>query len=342
MAKKTKTAKREKARERRERRFEPQASTKPRVVYMVGAVGRDRDGRGRLGAVRAAPRTRAAPEPLKVAPYILAAGALLVGVAIWIGTSGEPALRVGDAGLAVEKGGVRRMPWYAIERIEWRDEDGARDGEGRRRHRDDPRRVARRATPRRPRGSSRRRASASPPSVDVPEDATLPDRERRAGESLPLEPPQVVGKHCAASGKVIAYEPDARVCPRCERVYHKAQRPRGRASAARRSPSSARRRRNEMPRAVGAPVPRSLSRPRARARKQGATVTPSRPTGQHGPRPQSGHAPKSGHGHGHGHGHGPGPGPGPVLTFLHFQRHDRFPPINTRLAGPISWRDKTS
>jgi hypothetical protein len=35
----------------------------------------------------------------------------------------------------------------------------------------------------------------------------------------------VVGKHCADSGTVIAYEPDARVCPRCERVYHKAHVP---------------------------------------------------------------------------------------------------------------------
>ena len=57
--------------------------------------------------------------------------------------------------------------------------------------------------------------------VDVPDDATLPEVRASAGESLPLEPPQVVGKHCASSGKVIAYEPDARVCPRCERVYHK-------------------------------------------------------------------------------------------------------------------------
>jgi hypothetical protein len=31
----------------------------------------------------------------------------------------------------------------------------------------------------------------------------------------------VVGRHCAATGKVIAYEPDARLCPRCERAYHK-------------------------------------------------------------------------------------------------------------------------
>jgi hypothetical protein len=41
----------------------------------------------------------------------------------------------------------------------------------------------------------------------------------------PLEPPQVVGRHCAESGKVIAYEPDARVCVRCERVFHRTSMP---------------------------------------------------------------------------------------------------------------------
>src|ERR1700722_18212111 len=121
MAKKTKSTKREKARERRERRFEPQARANPRGVYVAGAVGAMAMGAG-AGGQFGARRRGGGPEPLTFAPYILAAGALLVGGAIWIGTSGEPALRVGDAGLAVEKGGVRRMPWYAIERIEWRDE----------------------------------------------------------------------------------------------------------------------------------------------------------------------------------------------------------------------------
>ncbi|HEX3343298.1 MAG TPA: hypothetical protein VHS09_01945, partial [Polyangiaceae bacterium] len=60
-----------------------------------------------------------------------------------------------------------------------------------------------------------------PTVVDVPEDATLPEPRASAGETLALEPPQVVGKHCASSGKVIAFEPDARLCPRCERVYFK-------------------------------------------------------------------------------------------------------------------------
>jgi hypothetical protein len=64
-----------------------------------------------------------------------------------------------------------------------------------------------------------------PATVDVPQDVDLPETRSSDGQSTPLEPPQVVGKHCAASGKIIAYEPDARVCTRCERVYHKAHVP---------------------------------------------------------------------------------------------------------------------
>ena len=40
-----------------------------------------------------------------------------------------------------------------------------------------------------------------------------------------LDAVQVVGKRCAATDRIIAYEPDARVCPRCERVYYKASVP---------------------------------------------------------------------------------------------------------------------
>src|SRR5439155_1157310 len=65
-----------------------------------------------------------------------------------------------------------------------------------------------------------------PDCVDVPEESeAIPAASEDAGEVLAAEPPQVVGKHCAESGKVIAYEPDARVCPKCERVYHKAHVP---------------------------------------------------------------------------------------------------------------------
>jgi hypothetical protein len=61
--------------------------------------------------------------------------------------------------------------------------------------------------------------------VDVGENVTLPEPSDAAGEKVTLDPIQVVGKRCADSRTIIAYEPDARVCPRCERVYHKAHVP---------------------------------------------------------------------------------------------------------------------
>jgi hypothetical protein len=226
MAKKTKSDRREKRakiRERRERRFEPMPSADPRVVYLIGAVGALAMGAGAWGQFGALLHD-GGPEPLRFAPYILALGALLVGGAIWIGTSGDPALRVGDAGLAVEKGGVRRMPWYAIERMEWRQETVRVTGK-------DDAGVAMslaaslKSHPQAGAWMVHEARERVPTVVDVPEDATLPEPRATAGESLLLEAPQVVGKHCAASGKVIAYEPDGRICPRCERVFHKASVP---------------------------------------------------------------------------------------------------------------------
>jgi hypothetical protein len=221
--KKGKSSKKGAARERRERRFEPQASTAPTLVYVLGALGAVAMGAGAWGQFGSMIRENG-PEPLKGAAYILAAGALLVGAAIWLGTSGEAALRVGDGGLAIEKGGLRRMPWYAVERIEWRDQAIRATGK-------DEMGGALSIVAKLPgHGAAaawivKEARQRIPGVVDVPEDVALPEARASAGETRTLEPAQVVGKHCAASGKVIAYEPDARVCPRCERVYHKAHVP---------------------------------------------------------------------------------------------------------------------
>ncbi len=223
MAKKTKSAKGTKPRARRERRFEPVASARPGLVYTLGAIGAAAMGAGaweQFGPLM----SDVGPEPLKIGPYVLTAGALVAGIAIWMGTSGEPFLRVGDGGIAVEKGGLRRMPWFAVERIEWRDEavrvTGKDDGG-----------VAMtlaaslRSHPQAAAWIVREARARVPGVVQVPEDSTLPEASADAGESVALDPPQVVGRHCAASGKVISYEPDARVCPRCEVVYHRAHVP---------------------------------------------------------------------------------------------------------------------
>jgi hypothetical protein len=224
MARKTKTAKRGgKPRERRERRFEPHTSTSPAVIYVLGALGAAAMGAGTWGEFGASLR-EGGPEPFKYAPYILAVGAVLVGVAIWIGTSGEPPLRVGDGGVAVERGGVRRMRWCDVESV--RQADGAVRVTGK----DDAGMAmtivaSLAAHPQAAAWIVKEAQERVPQVVALPEGAALPDVRTSAGQSLPVDPPQVVGKHCAASGTVIAYEPDARVCPRCDRVYHRAHVP---------------------------------------------------------------------------------------------------------------------
>jgi hypothetical protein len=222
MAKKSKSSRGAGAarpRARRERRFEPASSASAQLVYVLGAVGAAAMGAGAWETL--APLFRDdGPEPLKSGRYVLAAGALVASAAVWIGTSGDPVLRVGDGGVATEKGGLRRLPWYAVERVEW--SDGAVRVAGT----DDAgikqllvARVA--SQPQAAAWIVREARDRVPDVVHVPESAALPDPWAAAGELLPLEPPQVVGKHCAASGKVIAYEPDARMCLRCDRVYHK-------------------------------------------------------------------------------------------------------------------------
>lgn len=223
MAKKSKPARRGKPRDRREQRFEPRASTSPLVVYLLGGIGAVAMGAGAWGEFGSLVR-EAGPEPFKYAPYILAVGAVLVGIAIWIGTSGEPSLRVGDGGVAVERSGLRRMPWHAIERVTWADNAlrvAGKDDTG-------ASMVILASLASQPQAAAwivKEARERVPATVDLPADPPLPSARAGVGEPLLLDPPQVVGKHCAASGKVIAYEPDARLCPRCERVYHKAHVP---------------------------------------------------------------------------------------------------------------------
>jgi hypothetical protein len=214
-------------RERRERRFLPQASTNPTLVRALYALGAAALGAGTWGLVGKQWMTNA-PEGIPYAAWVAAAGFVLLGAAVWLGTTGDAAVRVGDPGIAQEKGDLKRIPWSGVESIAWEEGteslvvSGKLEGGGsltfkirRKVHADAIAWILKEA---------RERAEEL---VDVPESVTesLPKASQHSGQVIKLDPMQLVGRRCAESDEVIAYEPDARVCGRCERVYHKAHVP---------------------------------------------------------------------------------------------------------------------
>ncbi len=227
MAKKEKTAtkkgRRGSVERRRERRFVAQASTGTTTVRALGGVAALLLGAGVWGYFYA--QSFATDDQLRAFPsYLIAAGAVLMGLTIWIGTSSESPVRVGAPGIAVERGEVRRMPWWAVDTITFepgslsvvvagKDESNV----------DWTFKVPVRTHPEAAGWLVKEAVERIPRRVDIADDTLdkLPAAHEHAGTVIDLEPLQVVGKRCAVTNKTISYEPDARVCPRCERVYAK-------------------------------------------------------------------------------------------------------------------------
>jgi hypothetical protein len=236
MAKKTK----EKKRERVEQRFLPQSGASPLIVRILGGLGAAALGAGVIGQYFR-------PEPVPYAVWVLAGGALLVGAALWIGSSGDPAVRVGDAGIAIEKGGLKRLPWWGVESIAWRADEQVLEVAGKDESGGEVRvRVGTGTQSQAVAWIVKEARERIPNVVELAEEAldAIPKAYKGVAATIRLEPVQVVGRRCADTSKVIAYEPDARICPRCERVYHKAHVPEtcgcgGSLAALRRKPAEA-------------------------------------------------------------------------------------------------------
>jgi hypothetical protein len=218
-----KKKKKDKGPRRQERRFIAQSSYNPWIVRVLGGLGATTLGAGTWAYVYG--HAFEADEKLKPIPsYLIAAGAVLTGATIWLGTSSETPLRVGDPGISMEKGEVRRMPWWAVSQITWESGNLALVVSGK----DEagvswtfkvPVNAHAEAV-----GWIVKEALGRVPKVVDIRDAVLeklPGASPHAGMKIELEPLQVVGKKDALNGKTISYEPDARVCTRCERVYYK-------------------------------------------------------------------------------------------------------------------------
>jgi hypothetical protein len=213
-------------RERRERRFLPHSSGNPTVVKALGALGAVALGAGTWAQFGRALMGVDLP-PYAFGPYVLAAGAAAFGGAVWLGTTNEPPVRVGPAGVAIERSEVVRVPWHAVERVVWDPERAELSVRGKDDLGKEHSLVFRpKVHPLAAAWIAREARARIPSRTDVPDEvADLPPTRPTDGELVPLDPLQVVGMHCAQSGKVIAYEPDAVVCPQCELVYHKASAP---------------------------------------------------------------------------------------------------------------------
>ena len=156
-------------------------------------------------------------EPHKYAAYLLLGGALLVaGIGLFGPRAAKP-IRVGDAGVAVEKDPGE------IERIGWRDVTRVLFGGGTLTFQS-PGVVLSIPLKAHPQAAARAvaEARARVPAVlaDV-ETEGLAELDASSGDVVPLEPPQLAGTRCKASDELIAFEKDARLCGQCGEVYHK-------------------------------------------------------------------------------------------------------------------------
>ena len=218
-----KDTKRNRGGRRQERRFVAQSANNPWLVRILGGLGATALGAGTWGYSYG--HAFDADEKLKPIPsYLIAGGAVLTGATIWLGTSSEMPLRVGDAGIAMEKGEVRRMPWWAVSQFTWESGNLALVVAGK----DEAGTSWTFKVPIKSHAEAvgwlvKEALDRIPKLVDIPDRVLegLPGANAHAGTKIALEPLQVVGKRDAVTGKTISYEPDARVCARCERVYFK-------------------------------------------------------------------------------------------------------------------------
>lgn len=201
--------------QRRERRFRPQQTHTSVVSAAAGMLGAIALGAGVYAEWISDPAH-------SFAPYVVTAGAVVLGAALWFGDRGMVPVRVGDAGIAVEKGNeLVRLAWCDIQRIHV--ERGQLIAQG-----DElSLNIPLGAQPLAVSWILAEAARRMPDVVDVKGSVVddLPEPKEGDGEPRVIDSAQVAGRQCASSGEVIAFERDARLCPSCGQVYHKAHVP---------------------------------------------------------------------------------------------------------------------
>ena len=194
-----------------EQRFTAEPTQRSNYQALVGGIGAAALGAGAYAAW-------AHDVPLPAAPFLFGAGALGVIVGAVMGSSDGMPIRVGDAGVAVERGGSQpeRIGWFEIEKIslEGRDRvvvEGAQK-----------RIVVPASHHAHAAGWILKEALARVPKRVAIEGERRDEILRGASghaETVPVQPMQVTGRRCKASNTIISFERDARTCRTCGEVY---------------------------------------------------------------------------------------------------------------------------
>lgn len=199
------------ARERvaRERRFEvPELSTTP-LALAGGAIGALALGVGVYGQwIRT--------EQLSYALYLMAGGGAALVAAVWLGDAPVYPVRVGDAGVAVERGETARLFWCDLEELSIASGDLVLRGS------ELVLRVpikAHAAAAAHILSEAKRRRPKQVKLTDA-EQEQLGQGARALPTRAPVEAVQLTGRRCQASKTPITLEAHARLCQTCGQIYH--------------------------------------------------------------------------------------------------------------------------
>lgn len=154
--------------------------------------------------------------PHAYAIYLLGAGALLAVVGFFVGLKPVPAVRVGDLGIGLEREGetIERLPWYEIDAVRLAENTLSFSGNGR---------ILSIPVGNHPHaaGAALKTARSRIPGHVTNVSESLPTPPPDEGTEIKLEPAQLAGLRCKASGRIISVEKDGRFCGRCGQTYHK-------------------------------------------------------------------------------------------------------------------------
>jgi hypothetical protein len=206
------TKKKKKAkRERKERRVSPEQTYSSGAAVGAGMLGALALGAGVWGQW-------ISENPHTFAPYLFGGGALVLGASLWFGDAGAVPVRLGDAGIALERGTeLTRLAWCDLETVQVTGKQLSVKGKGASFS------IPIAAHPKAVAWILAEGTRRVPDAMNVKKsDLTgLPEPKDLDGELVAVEGVQVAGRLCAATGKPIAFERDARLCPNCAQVYLK-------------------------------------------------------------------------------------------------------------------------